>query len=74
MPLMGPRYYTEILASRALRKAGRPETSEPQRILRIHAFHKLLATIQVRQLVNQAQPVIDDRFTGIAPGVVNTGL
>src|SRR6056297_2260240 len=46
---------------------------DSQRILRIHARHEELATVDVRELVDEPQPVVHDRLRGVTPRVVDEG-
>ena len=41
-----------------------------QWIIRVYTLHKLFCTVQVCDLVNQAQPVIHHGLGGVAPGVI----
>jgi hypothetical protein len=41
-----------------------------ERILWIDLRHELFSSIEIRCLVNEAQPVIDNRLRGVAPGIV----
>jgi hypothetical protein len=41
-----------------------------KRIVPVGARHVLQMTIQIGQLVNQAQPVIEHGFGSITPGIV----
>ena len=41
-----------------------------ERIVRVDTFHEREAAIQVRELIDQAEPVVKNRFGAIGPGVV----
>lgn len=44
--------------------------AQAQRIRRIDMIHERLTAILIGHLINQTQPVIEHRLSGIAPGVV----